>query len=111
MLKKINKELDKISKKIKIIIVLASGLSLIIYLTPIKDIFNGKIKEKVEEFKEETKEKIEAKKAEVKEAVEEKKEEVKEEVKKVEDKIDSNVQKVEDKIKDIKKVKLKDLLD
>ena len=58
MLEKITNELKKIIGKLKIIIGLCLVLGLIIYFTPLKDIFTGKVEEKVEEFKKETKEKI-----------------------------------------------------
>ena len=98
------KKLDKIIKKLSIILVLCGGIILILYFTDLGAIFEGEVKEKVEkkveEFKKETEEKIEAKKEEVEEKIKEKKE-----------KIEEKIEKVEDKIKDLKKLKLKDLLD
>ena len=91
--------LDAIIKKLSVILFLCTATAIVIYSTDLKDLFNGEVEKKVEEFKKETKEKIETKKKEVKA-----------EVKKVEDKIESNVEKVEDKIKDLKKLKLKDLI-
>tara|TARA_R110002020_G_scaffold10104_10_gene39196 strand:+ start:209 stop:544 length:336 start_codon:yes stop_codon:yes gene_type:complete len=110
MLDSIIDGLKKIINKLKIIIGLCLVLGLIIYFTPLKDIFNGKVEEKVEEFKKETKEKIEAKKKEVKEKVEKVENKIDSNVKEVEDKIDSNIKKVEDKVKDLKKLKLKDII-
>ena len=110
MLDKITNKLKKIIVKLRIIIGLCVLLALVVYFTPLGDIFNGQIKKKVEEVKEEVKEKIEAKKEEVKEVIEEKKEDIKEDVKKVEDKIDNNIEKVEDKIKELKNLKLEDLI-
>ena len=90
MFEKITNELKKIIMKLRIIIGLSTVLALIIYFTPLGDIFNGQIKKKVEEFKEETKEKIE-----------EKKEDVEKDIKKVEDKVNKNIKKVEDKFKSL----------
>tara|TARA_Y100001951_G_C11230647_1_gene234390 strand:- start:437 stop:718 length:282 start_codon:yes stop_codon:yes gene_type:complete len=91
--------LDKVIKKLSIILTLCGGIAILLYTTDLGAIFNGEVKKKVEEFKEETKEKIEAKK-----------EEVQKKVDKVEAKIESNVEKVEEKIDDLKKLKLKDLV-
>ena len=110
MLDKITNELKKIIIKLRIIIGLCVVLALVLYFTPLGDIFNGQIKKKVEEAKREVKEKIEAKKQEVEGVIEEKKEDINEDIKEVEDKIDNNIDKVEDKIKELKKLKLKDLI-
>lgn len=102
--------LDLTIKKLSIILALCGAIGLILYFTPLGDILKGEVKEKiekkVEDFKEETKEKIEAKKEEIKEVIEEKKEKIDKEVDKVEKKID----KAEEKIKDLKDLKLKDLI-
>jgi gas vesicle protein len=103
--------LDTLIKKLSVILTLCGGIIILIYTTDLKVLFNGEAKQKVEEFKKETEEKIEAKKEEIKEKIEEKKEEVQEKVDKVENKIESNVEKVEDKVKELKKLKLRDLLD
>ena len=101
MLTKITEELKKIIKKLKVIIALCLALGIILYFTQIGDIFNGKVKEKVEKLKVEAKEKIEAKKEEVKE-------DIKKEVKKVKTKIDKEIDKIEDKIKNkLKKIKIR----
>jgi gas vesicle protein len=102
--------LDTVIKKLSVILALCGTITLLLYFTDLKDLFNGEVKRKVEEFKKDTEEKIEAKKEEIKEAVEEKKEEIDKEVQKVEDKIESNIDKVEDKVKDLKKIKLKDII-
>tara|TARA_R100000781_G_scaffold774_1_gene1336 strand:- start:821 stop:1135 length:315 start_codon:yes stop_codon:yes gene_type:complete len=102
--------LEGIIKKLQIILALCLVIALILFYTPLGDLFNGEVGKKVKEFKKETEDKIEAKKEEVKEAIEEKKEEVKKEVEKVEDKIDSNIKEVEDKIKELKKLKLRDVI-
>ena len=94
MLDKLVDELKRIISKLKIIIALCLVLGIIIYFTPLKDIFNGKIEEKVEEFKKETKEKIESKKKEVKNKVNSN-------IKEVEDKVESNIEKVEEKVKEL----------
>ena len=91
--------LDTAIKKLRILLGLCILIGIALYVTPLGDLLNGEVERKVEEFKEEAKEKIE-----------DKKEEVKKEVKKVEDKIDSNIKEVEDKFKDLKKIKLKDIL-
>ena len=103
MLARITKELAKIAKHLKVILALCLALILLFLCTPLGDLFNGKVKEKVEEFKIEAKEKIEAKKEEVKE-------DIQKEVKKVKSKIDKEIDKIEDKIKDLKKIKLKDII-
>ena len=103
--------LDGIIKKLAIILVLCGGIVCLLYFTDLGALFNGEVKKKVQEFKKETEEKIEAKKEEVKEAIEEKKEVIEKKVKKEEDKVESNVEEVKAKIKDLKKLKLKDLLD
>ena len=87
--------LDTVIKKLSVILTLCGGITILIYTTDLRALFNGEVKEKVEKIKKETEEKIEAKK---------------EEVDKVEKKIESNVKKVEDKVKDLKKLKLKDLI-
>ena len=92
--------LDTLIKKLSVILTLCGGIIILIYTTDLKVLFNGEAKEKVEKFKKEAEEKIEAKK-----------EEVQEKVDKVEKKIESNVEKVEDKVKELKKLKLRDLLD
>ena len=102
--------LSGVIKKLQIILGLCLLIALILYFTPLRDLINGEVEQKVKEFKKETKEKIEAKKEEVKEAIEEKKEEVKKEVEKVEDKIDSNIKEVEDRVKELKKLKLRDII-
>ena len=102
--------LDGIIKKLQVILGLCLVIGLIFVFTPLGDLINGEVEKKVKEFKEDTKKKIDAKKEEIKEAVEEKKEEAKEKVEKVEKKIDSNIKEVEDKINDLKKLKLKDIL-
>jgi gas vesicle protein len=91
--------LDTVIKKLSVILTLCGGITILIYTTDLKALFNGEVKEKVEKIKKETEEKIEAKK-----------EEIKEKVDKVEKKIESNIKKVEDKVKDLKKLKLKDLI-
>ena len=88
--------LDNIIKKLFIIISLCVVLASVIYFTPLYDLINGEIEKKVQEFKEDTKEKIEEKKVEVKQ-------ELKKAEDKVKDKVNSN-------IKELKKIKLKDLL-
>jgi gas vesicle protein len=95
--------LDTVIKKLAIVLVLCGGIACLLYFTDIGDLINGEAKKKVEQFKKDTEKKIEAKKEEVKKAVEDKKEEV-------EDKVKSNVDKVEDKAKDLKKLKLKDII-
>ena len=103
MLDKLVDELKRVINKLKIIIALCLLLSILIYFTPLKNIFNAKIEEKVEEFKKETKQKIESKKKEVENKLNNN-------IKEVEDKVESNIEKVEDKIKDLKKLKLKDII-
>jgi peptidoglycan hydrolase CwlO-like protein len=103
--------LNTLIKKLSVILVLCGGIAILLYTTDLGALFNGKAKEKVEKLKKEAEEKIEAKKEEIEKAIEEKKEEVQEKVDKVESKIESNIEKVEDKINDLKKLKLRDMLD
>ena len=105
ILDKLTEELRKIVKKLKVIIALCLLLGIILYFIPIKDIFNGKVKEKVEELKIEAEEKIEAKKEEVKEVIEDKKKELKKEVDKIEDKFEKAKKDMKNKFKE----KLKNL--
>ena len=91
--------LDTIIRKLAIILILAGGISCLIYFTPIGDLLNGEVEKKVKEVKKEVKEKVEKKK-----------EEVKKEVEKVEKKVESNIEEVKDKVEDLKKLKLKDIL-
>ena len=102
--------LDTVIKKLGLILVLCGGITCILYFTPVGDLINGQAKKKVEEIKKDAKKKIKAKKEEINKAVEVKKEEVQQEVDKVKDKVESNIEKVEDKIKDLKKIKLKDVI-
>ena len=103
-------DLNTIIKKLSIILALCGSIAILLYTTDLGALFNGKAKEKVKEIKKEVEEKIEAKKEEVEEKIEEKKEEVKEKIKKVEDKVESNIEKVEEKVKELKNLKLKDIL-
>ena len=80
--------LDKVINKLRIILGLCIMIGFTLYFTPLGDIFNGEVERKIEE----------------------KKEEVKKEVKKVEKKVEDNIKEVEDKIKDLKKLKLKDII-
>ena len=102
--------LDTVIKKLSIILVLCGGIGCLLYFTDIGDLLKGEVEKKVNDFKKETKEKIEAKKEEVKEVIEGKKEEVEKKVDKVENKVESNIEKVKDKTKDLKKLKLKDII-
>ena len=102
--------LDTLIKKLVAILVLCGGIACLLYFTDIGDLINGEAKKKVEQFKKDTEKKIKAKKEEVKIAVEDKKEEVEAKTQKVEDKVESNIEKVKDKAKDLKKLKLKDII-
>ena len=87
----VKRVLNKIIKKLSVILVLCGGIAILLYFTDLGSLFNGEVKEKVQEFKEEAEEKIEA--------IKEKKKD-----------IERKIEKVEDKIKDLKKLKLKDLI-
>ena len=91
--------LDTVIKKLSIMLFLCGAIACLLYFTDLGALFNGEVKKKVEEFKEETEEKIEAKK-----------EEVKKEVQKIEDKVESNIDKVKEKADELKKLKLKDII-
>ena len=47
--------LDAIIKKLSVILFLCTATAIVIYWTELKDLFNGEVEKKVEEFKKETK--------------------------------------------------------
>ena len=59
--------LDGIIKKLQVILGLCLVIGLIFVFTPLGDLINGEVEQKVKEFKEDTKKKIDAKKEEIKE--------------------------------------------
>ena len=95
--------LDNIIKKLAIILALCGAIGSVLYFTDLGAFLKGeaeeRVKQKVEEFKKDVKEKLDTKKEEV---------EVK--VEKVEEKIEDVKVDVKDKIKDLKKIKLEDII-
>ena len=91
--------LDSVIKKLTLILVLCGGIACIIYFTDLGAILKGeaeeKVKQKVEEFKKDVEQKLNVKK-----------EKVEVEVNKAENKIED----AKEKIKELKKIKIGDII-